>query len=70
MRGHNSDEYTIGDNECVDIDTRMRVSWDDLRFYNVSSIPLADGSGYAAEFGVFHELHCLVGVLHMPKTIY
>lgn len=66
MRSHYS---TIGDANCVGTDTRMRVSEDDLRFYDVSSIPLADGSGYAAEFGVFHELHCLVGcqnVLHMP----
>ena len=38
----------------------MRVSKKDLDFYNVTSIALADGSGYAAELGVHHELHCLV----------
>ena len=38
----------------------MRVSKADLQYYNLTSIPLADGSGYAAELGVFHELHCLV----------
>lgn len=43
----------------------MRVSLSDLQYYNLTSIPLADGSGYAAELGVFHELHCLVG----PFTI-
>lgn len=32
----------------------------DLAYYNLTSIPLADGSGYAAELGVHHELHCLV----------
>ena len=32
----------------------------DLEYFNLSSIPLADGSGFAAELGVHHELHCLV----------
>lgn len=38
----------------------MRVSASDLAYFNLTSIPLADGSGYAAELGVHHELHCLV----------
>ncbi|PQE18761.1 tat pathway signal sequence protein [Rutstroemia sp. NJR-2017a WRK4] len=41
-------------------DIRIRVSSEDLAYYNLTSIPLADGSGYAAELGVHHELHCLV----------
>ena len=38
----------------------MSVSREDLEYYNVSSVPLADRSGYAAILGVQHELHCLV----------
>ena len=41
-------------------DIRMSLPKQDLDFYNVSSIAMADGSGYAAELGVHHELHCLV----------
>ena len=36
------------------------MSKEDLDFYNVTSIPLADGSGYATETFMTHELHCLV----------
>lgn len=41
-------------------DTTIRVSKEDLDFYNVTSLPLADGSGYASETFMTHELHCLV----------
>ncbi|MCJ1439126.1 hypothetical protein MMC27_008517 [Xylographa pallens] len=37
----------------------FRASKEDLDFYNVTSIPLADGSGYATELFMTHELHCL-----------
>ncbi|MCJ1367571.1 hypothetical protein MMC16_006705 [Acarospora aff. strigata] len=37
----------------------FRVSKEDLDFYNITSIPLADGSGYATETFMTHELHCL-----------
>lgn len=39
---------------------RISATQEDLDYYNLTSLPLADGSGYAAELGVFHELHCLV----------
>ncbi|KAI0516712.1 hypothetical protein F5B22DRAFT_655871 [Xylaria bambusicola] len=40
-------------------DTTIRVSKDDLAYYNVTSLPLADGSGFASELFMTHELHCL-----------
>ncbi|KAI0834757.1 hypothetical protein F5Y06DRAFT_278337 [Hypoxylon sp. FL0890] len=39
--------------------TTIRVAKEDLDYYNVTSLPLADGSGYASELFVTHELHCL-----------
>ena len=45
-------------------DIRIRVSASDLAFYNLTSLPLRDGSGYAAELGVHHELHCLKKIRH------
>ena len=41
-------------------DTNMRISEEDLRKVNRSSIPLGNGGGYYGEMAVFHELHCLV----------
>lgn len=38
----------------------IRVSKEDLDHYNVTSLPLADGSGFASQMFVAHELHCLV----------
>ena len=49
------------------VDIRIRVSRADLAYYNLTSVPLADGSGYAAELGVHHELHCLVGYMGQSK---
>ncbi|OKL62771.1 hypothetical protein UA08_01851 [Talaromyces atroroseus] len=40
-------------------DTTIRVAKEDLDYYNVTSLPLADGSGYASELFMTHELHCL-----------
>ena len=40
------------------------MSKEDLDYYNLTSIPFADGSGYAAELGVHHELHCLKKIRH------
>lgn len=40
----------------------FRVSKRDLDYYNVTSLPLADGSGYASETFMTHELHCLVRI--------
>ncbi|KAI0381223.1 hypothetical protein F5Y04DRAFT_86075 [Hypomontagnella monticulosa] len=40
-------------------DTTIRVAKEDLAYYNVTSLPLADGSGFASELFVTHELHCL-----------
>ncbi|KAI3318835.1 hypothetical protein HD806DRAFT_304120 [Xylariaceae sp. AK1471] len=40
-------------------DTTIRVSKADLEYYNVTSLPLADGSGFASELFMTHELHCL-----------
>ncbi|KAI5364409.1 hypothetical protein J4E82_011476 [Alternaria postmessia] len=39
--------------------TVIKVSEEDLAYYNVTSLPLADGSGYASEIFMTHELHCL-----------
>ncbi|KAI4624451.1 hypothetical protein J4E83_004125 [Alternaria metachromatica] len=39
--------------------TVIRVAREDLDYYNVTSLPLADGSGYASEIFMTHELHCL-----------
>lgn len=41
-------------------DINIRVNREDLEFYNLTSVPLSDGTGYAAELGVHHELHCFV----------
>ena len=40
--------------------TVFRVSKEDLDYYGVQSLPLADGSGFASEVFMTHELHCLV----------
>ena len=40
------------------------MSKEDLDYYNTTSVPFADGSGYAAELGVMHELHCLKKIRH------
>lgn len=38
----------------------IKVSKEDLDYYNVTSLPLADGSGFASEIFMTHEIHCLV----------
>jgi hypothetical protein len=38
----------------------MRVDADWLEPYNATSIKLKDGSGYVAQLGMYHELHCVV----------
>ena len=43
-------------------DVRIRVTRADLDFYGVDSVRLRDGSGFVAELGVWHELHCLVSL--------
>ena len=39
---------------------RIRVKKEELDRAELSSIHLADGSGYMATIDVFHQLHCLV----------
>ncbi|KAL9115724.1 MAG: hypothetical protein Q9227_000092 [Pyrenula ochraceoflavens] len=39
--------------------TTIRVSQQDLDHYNITSLPLADGSGFMSEIFMTHELHCL-----------
>ncbi|KAI0014797.1 hypothetical protein F4780DRAFT_766845 [Xylariomycetidae sp. FL0641] len=52
-------------------DTTIRVSEQDLEFYNVTSLPLADGSGYASELFLTHELHCLKKIRqYIYKDVY
>jgi hypothetical protein len=46
----------------ISIGTVIRVTREDLNYYNVTSLPLADGSGFASEIFMTHELHCLVGL--------
>jgi hypothetical protein len=41
--------------------TTIRVSAEELRKSNQSSVPLPNG-GYMAWLGVFHELHCIVSI--------
>ena len=38
----------------------IRLSKDELKKLNKTSIELHDGSGYLGELGVYHHLHCLV----------
>lgn len=40
--------------------TTIRVAKEDLDYYNITSLPLADGSGFASELFMTHELNCLV----------
>ena len=40
-------------------DMNIRVSTEELRQVNRTSIPLGNGGGYYGQMGVFHELHCL-----------
>ncbi|RDL40101.1 Uncharacterized protein BP5553_00080 [Venustampulla echinocandica] len=37
----------------------MRISQSEMDMYNATSVRLADGSGYLAKMGFYHELHCL-----------
>lgn len=43
------------------VGTVIKVSKEDLDYNNVTSLPLANGSGYASEIFMTHEIHCLVG---------
>jgi hypothetical protein len=45
-------------------DTTIWVTKKDLEFYNVTSLPLANGSGFASEIFMTHELHCLVSKIY------
>lgn len=51
-------------------DAHVRVSGEDLRRINKTSIPLPDEEDtYWGTLGVIHELHCLVSIslyMHMP----
>lgn len=48
----------------------IRVSKEDLRKINRTSIKLADGSGkYMAEINAYHHLHCLVGFNNLLHCI-
>ena len=47
----------------------MKISEQDLRAVNRSSIPLGVGGGYYGEMAVFHELHCLVLGAHSLEVI-
>ncbi|KAL8736634.1 MAG: hypothetical protein Q9181_002299 [Wetmoreana brouardii] len=40
-------------------DINLRVTTDEMRRLNQTSLELADGSGHLATIGVYHELHCL-----------
>lgn len=52
-------------------DTTIRVAKEDLDYYNVTSLPLADGSGFASEIFMTHELHCLVShLVEGQRSIY
>ena len=37
----------------------IKVPFETIERYGATSIKLADGSGYVAQLGVYHELHCL-----------
>ncbi|KAL1600857.1 hypothetical protein SLS60_007245 [Paraconiothyrium brasiliense] len=42
----------------------IRVSEEYFSQYRAQSAKLSDGSGYAAQLGVYHELHCLKKIKH------
>ncbi|RAH47975.1 oxidase ustYa family protein [Aspergillus brunneoviolaceus CBS 621.78] len=47
----------------------IRVTGEDLAFYNVTSLPIVGPAGegpggYVGQLGVFHELHCLKRIRH------
>ncbi|KAF7536558.1 hypothetical protein G7054_g4415 [Neopestalotiopsis clavispora] len=48
----------------------IRVGQDELNQNgnHQTSVELPDGGGHLAWLGVFHQLHCLVGVAHMTST--
>ncbi|KAF3396581.1 hypothetical protein DPV78_008391 [Talaromyces pinophilus] len=51
--------------------TTIRVSKEDLDYYNVTSLPLTDGMGFASGLFVTHELHCLKKVRqYIYKEVY
>ena len=48
-------------NNELNIDAQIRVSAEEVeQTDHHTSVALADGSGYVAELGVYHWLHCLV----------
>ena len=49
------------------LDATIKITKQELDRVGQPSIALRDGSGYIAELGVFHELHCLVRLSTKPK---
>ena len=50
-------------------DMAIKISAEELEnVYPGMSLPLADGSGYVAELGVYHQLHCVVSGLNLPEA--
>lgn len=50
--------------------TNIRVSGETLRKVNATSIAFADGDGYYAQLGMYHELHCLKRIRHFIHKDY
>lgn len=51
-------------------DIHFRVSQEDLDTFNLTSVPLAAGSGYVAMFRAHHELHCLVRMRSKSDSLF
>lgn len=47
-------------------DMYIRLTEEEMQEMNRTSIALKDGSGYLAELGVYHQIHCVVS----PKSTF
>ena len=48
--------------QLIGVDINIRITTDEMRKLNQTSLVLADGSGQLGTLGVYHELHCLVSI--------
>lgn len=48
----------------IDLGMNMKLSTDDMQRIGATSLMLSDGSGYVGALSVYHELHCLVCLVH------
>lgn len=46
--------------QAHELDINLRLSPEEMRRLNQTSLAFSDGSGYLGTLGVYHELHCVV----------